>query len=58
MAAQPAGAPISQPLVDSDVPVDGVAVVVDQADGNSLFAEFGTGVPGSLVCKVDTTNSS
>ena len=50
MAAQPAGAPISQPLVDT--------VVVDQADGNSLLAEFGAVVPGSLVCKVDNTNSS
>ena len=40
-------------LVDTFViPVDGVAVVVDHADGNPLLEEqLGAGVPGSLVCK-------
>ena len=37
-------------LVNTDVPVDGVAVVIDQADDNPLLAEIGTGVPGTLVC--------
>ena len=39
-------------LVDTDVPVDGVAVVVDQADGNPLLEEqLGLGIPGLQVCK-------
>ena len=39
-------------LVHPDVPLDGVAVLVDQADDNPLLEEqLGVGVTGSHVCK-------